>query len=169
MIEGRGGFFYFQDNLPRKIYGQGCLDLEAEGSIFFKKNLGAWLNFNYNFASGNSIELQNKTSLTMLSLSLGPKAYLFAQEKHLFNPYLGIGVLGLLVKTSDHSPYLPQLTTRYKIGGVAKSGIFMIKGSICLDLFFDYYISNIRSIASAEKNPINMGGFKTGLGMGYVF
>lgn len=168
-IEARSGFFYFQDDLPRKIYGQGCLDLEIEGSYFLKKKLSIWANFDYNFASGSSLELSHATHLTMLCLSVGPKAYLFALDKHPFNPYLGVGVAGVFLKTTDDSPYVQKHLSRYKAAGVIKSGIFVCKGSICIDLFFDYLITSIKAEASGVKNPVNMGGFKTGIGMGYLF
>lgn len=168
-IEGRAGAFYFQDHLPRSIYGNTTLDLEAEGGLFFKDKIAVWANFNYNFASGSSLELFHKTHLTLLSLSVGPKFYMFGIDRRLFNPYLGIGVAGTFLKTSDHSPYVEKHLHRYRFAGVAKSGFLICKNSICIDLFFDYYICNSQGLASAVKNPVNIGGFKTGLGMGYLF
>jgi hypothetical protein len=168
-IEGRGGYFYFANSTAREIYHQGAPDVELESFLLVSRYFTPWLNINYVWKEGQSEALSDRTDLKMGLFSFGSKI-LFPYLNSTVKGYIGVGLCGAYVHITDHSAYLPNKTIRWGGGVVGKSGMLIdIKWGIFLDLFFDYYYLPIKTRSSVSENFINLGGFRTGLGIGAHF
>jgi len=168
-LEGRGGYFRFANSTAREIYNGGTPDVEIEGLVFIHRYFTPWVNANYVWKKGRSEGLSDKTTLKMGTLSLGSKI-LFPKLDSRVRGYLGMGCSGEYVHLHDHAEYLSSKTIRWGVGAVGKSGVLIdIKQKILLDLFFDYYYCPIKTRHSLSADSLNLGGFRTGGGIGYTF
>ena len=168
-LQVRAGYFQFTSDWAKKIYSNGTPDIELEGSVRIHSNISVWSNFNYVWKAGHSTAFANGTHLDLGTLSLGVNLMTpFKRSSALV--YVGLGISGAYVHTKDHTAYLPTNTSKLGVGCVAKLGVFIpcIK-HIFLNPFFDYYYQPIHTRNSANHSTVDMGGFRTGLGIGYSF
>ena len=168
-LQVRAGYFQFTSNWAKKIYGKGIPDIELEGSVKIHPNISLWSNLNYVWKAGHSTVFANGTHLDLGTLSLGANLMTpFKRSATLV--YVGLGISGAYVHTKDHTAYLPTDTSKLGVGCVAKLGIFIscIK-HVFLNPFFDYYYQPIHTRNSSNHSTVDVGGFRTGLGIGYSF
>ena len=168
-LQIRGGYFRFANHSARKIYHQGTPDIELQGDLFFYTFFNPWINVNYVWKEGRSNPLSNKTELQLATMSLGSNMQFF-RYRSLLKCYLGIGFSTAYLHLHDHSTDLPHHMHRWSIGVVGKSGFFVnFYRHLFLDLFFDYYYQPVRTTSTLSESQINLGGFRTGAGLGYLF
>ncbi len=168
-LQVRAGYFQFTSDWGRKIYGNGAPDIELEGGVRIHPNISLWSNLNYVWKTGHSTAFANGTHLDLGTLSLGVNLTTpFKRSSTLV--YVGLGISGAYVHTKDHTVYLPTNTSKLGFGCVAKLGILTpcIK-HFFLNPFFDYYYQPIHTRNSADHSSVDVGGFRTGLGIGYNF
>lgn len=166
-FEVRGGYFRFANSTARKIYGEGAPDVELEGIVFVNRYFNPWVNTNYIWKEGKTQALSSKTDLKMGIFSFGTKFFIPYRAAIRF--YLGVGPCGAYLQVHDHSSFVREKTVRWGYGVVGKSGLFFGNRHLFLDLFFDYYYLPIRTRSSASENSIDLGGFRVGGGLGYIF
>jgi hypothetical protein len=168
-LQMRAGYVGFTSNWFQTIFGHGSLDLEIEGSIKIAPCAFFWSNLNYTWKNGNSTLYSNHTHLDLAILSTGFNlATPILRSSTLL--YFGLGISGACVHTSDHSSFLPKHTTRFGVGLAAKSGFFIpCPYRLFLNPFFDYYYQPIHARSSGVHSSVDVGGFRTGLGIGYCF
>jgi outer membrane protein W len=106
----------------------------------------------------------------MVTFSIGPK--FFYENEDGMAPYVGFGLIGSWIHTTDGSIYLPANTNRGSAGIVGKFGVrYSFFESLVLDFFFDASFQPVATeygAAIAKKN-INLGGYKAGLGIQTFF
>lgn len=169
-VQARGGYYYSDSSVLRKIYHNGGGEFEVEGSKYVYDNLSIWLNFNYFPRHGHSLGFHNGTTVKVFPISLGLK-YAF-RIMHCTYFYLGIGGSYTWVQTNDHSRFVKQDLTGRGWGVVGKSGIFFTLGSgWFLDLFADYYYckASVHHLSGLQRHSPNVGGVRSGLGLGIFF
>jgi len=169
ILEFRVSYCGFQNSTASDIYGN-ALGLEIE-NIFKMKKYSLWINFNYVSEKGSSLNVHNRTHLYLSTLSFGPKVF-FPIKTSKVNFYLGAGLTGAYVHVKDDTDYLPSTTRKWSVGCVGKTGFLVnLHKSIFLDLFFDYYYqpTPTRKSSSLSQRYLNLGGYHTGVGMGYLF
>jgi hypothetical protein len=163
-VQARAGYFYFANHAAREIYHTGTPDVEIEGSLSINRRFTPWMNINYVWKEGRSEALSDKTELKMGTLSLGVKRYF--ERKF----YLGLGLSAAYLHLEDDSPYLPKTTRRWGAGVVGKSGwLIQLNKCLFLDLFFDYYYQPMHARSSLSTHHVDVGGFRTGGGIGSRF
>jgi hypothetical protein len=168
-LQARAGYFQFTSRSVRKIYGTGAPDIELEGSVKLHPYLALWSNLNYVWKGGHSTPLDNNTHLDLLTLSIGANAITSIKWSFTFI-YLGLGLSGAYVHTKDESSYLPTNASRFGVGCVGKFGLLVFcTKHFFVNPFFDYYYQPISAKSSATYSSVNLGGFRTGLGLGYQF
>ena len=169
LFKSRAGYFQFTSDWAKKIYSNGAPDIELEGSVTIHPNISVWSNLNYVWKTGHSTAFANATHLDLGTLSLGVNLMTPSKWSSTL-VYIGLGISGAYVDTKDHTAYLPINTSKLGVGCVAKLGIFIpcIK-HVFLNPFFDYYYQPIHTTNSAHHSTVDMGGFRTGLGIGYSF
>ncbi len=171
LIEARAAYFFFTNTDAREIYHNGTIDLELEHNYWFTSRYSVWTNLNFIWQSGKSQTLSTPTWINITTLSLGAKEF-FSIWKETIKLYLGLGITGAYVRTKDQTNHLPQKTIRWSPGCVGKFGfLFHYKPRVFVDLFFDYYYqpTPTRKGRSFTDSVIDLGGFRTGAGIGYSF
>lgn len=75
------------------------------------------------------------------------------------------------MKIKDQTDYLFKKTVRLSPGCVGKVGLlFQTRSRFLVDLFFDYYYQPTAvQKSSSSDSSVNLGGFRTGVGIGYCF
>lgn len=167
-LQVRGGYFRFANHTARKIYHQGAPDVELQGDFFIQTFCNPWINVNYVWREGRSIPLSDKTKLKLATMSIGNNMQFPFFTPHL-KFYLGVGLSTAYLHLHDYSNHLPEHTHRWSIGVVGKSGFFTSFNHFLLNLFFDYYYQPVRTSSTLSERQLNVGGFRTGLGLGYLF
>lgn len=168
-LQVRAGYFQFTSNWAQEIYGAGAPDIELEGSVKLHPYLSLWGNLNYVWKGGDSTPFENTTHLDLVTLSLGANAMAPLGCSFTFI-YLGFGISGAYVHTKDESPYLPTHTSKFGVGCVGKFGFLVFCSKhFFVNPFFDYYYQPIHARNTGIHSQVNLGGFRTGLGVGYQF
>jgi len=164
----RVGVFGFTSRTARKIYGGAAPDIELQGDFYVRSFFNPWINVNYVWKEGKSEGLKDKTYFQLGTLSIGFNL-LFPHYKF-FQFYIGPGFSSAYLHTTDRSNYLPKTTGRFSVGVVGKGGFLIpLYRNLVLDLFFDYYYQPVRTRSSLSERQINVGGFRTGGGLGWKF
>jgi opacity protein-like surface antigen len=165
IAELRAGYFYPTSKKFREIYRQGGPEGEVEVSKSFSENWIGWGNINYFQRSGRSKGFHDRTTIRMLPLSLGLK-YQF-QFCNCFSPYIGAGVTYTFLNVKNAAHFVKRHVSREGFGFVLKSGVNInLSEDFLLDLFLDYYYQDVRF---HDKHRVEVGGLRTGIGLGYRF
>jgi hypothetical protein len=175
--ELRAGYFYFIDENAREIYDNGTIDLEIENNIWWTHYNSFWVNFNFIWANGQSELFLTASNVNIATLSGGIKgffpiksSYIEALQPYYIDEvevYLGVGFAAAIIWTNDQTAFLPNQTVRFSPGVAAKFGFLIHLGkNFFLDPFFDYYY---QPTTTRQNNTVDIGGFRTGAGIGYLF
>jgi outer membrane protein W len=164
--ELRVGYFYPASHDVRKIYKNGGVEFEAEAAARLFCDLNLWVNFNYFQRHGHAMGFPQHTSIRIYPLSAGLK-YNFPIFCN-FYFYLGAGASYTWVRIHDR-PVSSELHTHFSKqnwGGVGKAGfLYCFCNCLFLDIFADYYYTKI----SHGPHSLNIGGLRTGGGLGVRF
>lgn len=169
-LQGRVGYFLPASKLMREVYHNGGVEPEIEGAARVYKELRAWANFNAFIRKGHSEGLHDPTTIQIYQLSTGLKYNL--KILSFWDFYLGVGPSVAFVKITNHSPYVQQQVFRTAWGVVGKSGfIFRFCTHGFFDLFADYSYNRASAVhrAGVQSHSLNVGGLRTGLGIGMAF
>lgn len=169
-LELRGAYFQFANGIAKDIFSNGMPCLQLEYSQDFNPYLRIWINGDYSIKEGNSLKVRDNTTLQMATFSVGPK--FFYKDEEDIAPYVGFGLIGAWIHTKDESAYLVQNTHRGSAGVVGKFGLrYSPYKKVLIDFFFD---ASYQPVTTAYGNAIdistiNLGGYKTGLGIEILF
>ncbi|MCH9617268.1 MAG: hypothetical protein SP4CHLAM5_07920 [Chlamydiia bacterium] len=172
ILEFRAGYFFFTEAYAGKIYGPGTVSLEVENNYWFLSWASGWINFNFTWGSGSPPSTAVSTHMNISCLSGGAKAFLPIDTDQIYRLYLGAGLSAAIIMTKDETAYLPTNLVRFSPGIAVKSGLLICPYKrLAIDLFFDYYfLPTSRSIdLSFYQSLTDVGGFRAGLGLGYLF
>jgi hypothetical protein len=162
-IEFRTGVFFPSSHRFREIYGNGAASYQVETSLQFHPFLAAWTNVDWVPKSGRSIGVHDYTRVNIFNVGLGLKVPYQVNDK--FSVYVGLGPSFGGIWIHNHAHCIKKRASKVLFGGVAKAGInYFFSESFFLDVFVDYLYEPVRFDTS-----MNIGGLKTGLGIGYSF
>lgn len=166
LLQMRAGYFYPASPVMRGIYHHGGAELEVEAGLYVYRNLNAWVNFNYFHRHGRSFGLCSNTTLNMYPLSFGLKYDIPVTDWCAL--YLGAGASCSFIGMHEKSPFAfhrsRQSNTRW--GAVGKSGLlFQLTDHLFMDVFADGYYTRAHLIGNIH----NVGGLRTGVGLGVNF
>lgn len=170
-VAPRLGFFYFIDKTARDIYNHGAVDIELDANYWFLPRYSLWGNSNFIWSNGATTALESQTTLDMLTLSFGAKEYFTSRNPNL-KMYLGIGFTTAFLWIFDNSQFVDNKEVRLSGGAVGKLGfIYNMTKLLMADLFFDYYYQPVSTDTNSTlTDPLmNVGGFRTGLGISAKF
>ena len=169
--EIRGGIFFFTNELNRDVYDSAIPFLELEGNHFFSSKYSAWGNAGVVWSSGKTKTFLTLTKMNITTVSIGMKRFVPISTKDI-KFYVGAGLSFAVANTRFNSDYMSETMTRISPGIVGKLGfLFQRESNIFLDIFFDYYFQpTLKSVpGSFYQQFTDLGGFRTGLGIGYLF
>jgi hypothetical protein len=169
LVEVRGAYFNFACNTAKRIYGTGAPDIEFEVSYILKDYFVPFVNIGYVWKNGYSENLHHATELKMGTASVGSKFIIHKKPKKI-DIYLGVGLTAAYLHLKNDSDYVEHITTKWSPGFVSKLGSYIyLPNDYFLDLFFDYYYQPFKTIQPLEDKRENVGGFRSGLGVGKSF
>ena len=170
-LEFRGAAFIHSSHRFREIYGNigSSYQIEAAGTLDcnFDCNLGWFANADWTQKKGRSEGLNDVTKMSIANFSFGLK-YLYPFFCN-YTAYVGIGPSFSRIALNNHHTHHRSHHNRYNsriaIGGILKTGVlYSIRCNIFLDVFVDYLYQPV-----SYSTSVNIGGFKTGAGIGYKF
>lgn len=162
-FEIRGSAFFPAKEQFRKAYGDvnGTYGVEADIDLPCDNHL--WLNFDQFSKHGNAHGSRH-SQMCLSTFSIGLKR--FASLNCWSSAYLGLGVSLSSVYFKHCFDDCRKTDRRGSIGVVAKSGVIVdLWCDFFLDVFADYYYQPV----SYRHRTTNVGGLRTGAGIGYRF
>lgn len=162
-VQIRTDAFFPSAHRFREIYGSVGPSYEIEASRKFNSFIDGWVNFDWFYKSGEGKGCHTKTHINIANGSFGIKfVYQFSKPVGI---YLGLGPTfgGVWVKNESHCGH--EKISKFAFGGILKSGFtFSLSKHVFLDLFADYFYQPVHF-----EHHVNIGGVRTGLGLGYKF
>lgn len=162
-FELRSGAFFFSSSTIREIYGTTTGYYELEGEFKFAECFEDWVNVSWFAVDGKIKDTNESTRFNLANFSLGIR-YVHSFTKK-FSTYLGLGpVIGRFWANHSFSGRNRNIeTTGY--GGVLKSGLmYCFSDFAFVDFYIDYYYQ-----PAHFKKRIDIGGLRTGVGIGMSF
>jgi outer membrane protein len=162
-IEFRTAAFWHSSGRFREIYGTVGPSFQVEASTSVYNCFQGWVNFDWFSKHGHSIGLNDPTRISIANTSLGIKLPYVLSEQ--LSVYLGLGASFARVELKNHLFNQSEKVSRLVYGGVLKSGFYYyFTDNLFLDTFFDYLYQ-----PNNYQTHVDLGGFKTGLGIGMHF
>lgn len=169
LTEAKASYFHPTGSTFKDIYsGSGLYGLEMSFSTVDR--LYVWTSASAFYKSGKT-DFGTHTSVVFVPLGLGLKYFLTPDPVKL---YIGAGGIIEYVRTHDKSDFVPEHTSKWGGGGIAKFGLLWnCTRSIFLDFFVDYSIVQVNNSYSQGGTLIpqnaDMSGVSGGAGIGYRF
>lgn len=165
-VEVRTDAFFHSSELFRKIYGNVGVSYGVEASTELMNCwcLDGWANFDWFSKKGESTGCEgDSTRVHIGNISFGVK-YPF-QIYNCLTAYAGLGPSFSRIWLKNHSNCTKEKQSRFVCGGILKTGVcYYFYECMFLDVFVDYLYQPVRF-----HRYVDIGGFKTGAGIGIVF
>lgn len=170
-LEFRVAAFFPMDDRFTRIYGDVGVDYQIEYSttIFCCSCLEAWVNLDW-YPKHGHVRDCGSSDIDLLNLGVGLKSSFCMCS--CFYPYLGIGPsfgwvwIDNRMKCCDQCHKKKDHDSEFAVGVLVKSGLLYYFGcNLFLDLFVDYLYQPVHF----HHRHVDVGGFKTGLGLGVCF
>lgn len=162
-LEIRSSAFFHSAKRFREIYGNVSGSYQLEASTSLCNCLEGWTNFDWYTKHGKSKGLEDPTRVSIANISIGIKFPSMCCE--CFMPYVGLGasLSGIWLKNKSHCTH--ETVSKLAVGGVIKTGIcYFFTGHTFIDVFVDYLYQPVHF-----KKHVDIGGLKTGIGLGVRF
>lgn len=162
-LEIRSAVFFHSSHRFREIYGNVGGSYQLEASTKFNDCFETWVNFDWFSKHGKSEGFEDSTRVRIANISLGIKfPYQICEQ---FTAYFGIGPSLSRIWLKNDGQCSHERVSKLAIGGVLKTGVYyFINKCIFIDVFVDYLYQPVHF-----ETHIDIGGFKTGVGVGVKF
>lgn len=164
-LEIRTAAFFHSSDRFREIYGNvsGSYQLEVSTKWRACNCYETWVNFDWFSKEGQSDGFEDPTKANIANLSFGIKISSPFCEK--FTPYIGLGPSFSRIWLKNESRCHDERVSKVAVGVVFKSGInYFVTRCVFIDLFVDYLYQPVHF-----EQQVDIGGFKTGAGLGFKF
>lgn len=162
-LQFRADAFIPTSKLFREIYEDANPSYGVEISTSLFNCYQGWLNFDWFSKKGKTKSCHAHTKLDIFNIGVGVK-YPFDFCSN-FSPYVGIGPSFSNVWVKNCS-LCSHKESKWAFGGIAKLGVnYYFCENFFIDLFVDYLYQRVHF----RHKSADVGGFKTGLGIGYSF
>jgi hypothetical protein len=163
-LEFRVAAFFHSSKLFRHIYGNSSACYQVEANVKIAEGFSFWTNVDWFSKHGHSIGLRNGTRVNIVNVGVGVK-YFFKNCSCVL-PYVGLGMCVGSIWVRNHSQFVDD-ASKAVVGGVAKAGLYYpLNKYVFLDAFVDY---NYQPVHFSRHHCVDIGGVKTGLGIGTHF
>ena len=159
-FELRSAAFFPQNKRFTDIYGDvsPCYEVEISTDAYCCSE--GWVNFDWLTKKGHSSGCHEPTRVDIANLSFGIKYPYQLTDR--ISAYIGIGPTFYRIWLKNHGHNFREKATRFAVGGILKIGvIYELTNCVFVDLFVDYLYQPVHF-----KTHVNIGGLKTGLGIG---
>lgn len=163
-VEVRGVAFFPSSDRFRDVFGDVGPGVEVEASTTICNRFNAWINFDF-FGRDRHHGSCCKNKINMFDFSFGAR-YIF-NTCSCFQPYLGIGPSFSWLNLKNKSCIGGHHTQRKSsVGGVFKAGVYYY---FCNNIFADIFVDYVYQPVHFHHRTVNVGGVRTGLGLGLAF
>jgi hypothetical protein len=171
LLEVKGGYFFFSESKMRKVYNEGGVDLQINGSYPIYRWLHIYAGVEYLERHGRSLHFHQKTSIWQFPISMGLKAFVQVHPK--IHYYFTLGPRLFLVYTHHHSSFVSKRMSEDGFGGFLATGFnFYPYRGLLVDIFGEYSYKRMHFDSHKTFNYLRttqIGGFTFGIGLGYAF
>lgn len=162
-VEFRTGAFFPSSKFFKDIYGRSAVDFQFQAATEYCNFYELWTNFDWFSKHGHSIGFRDPTRVSIVNFSFGMN-FLYPLNR-CDKLYAGIGPSIGTVSVKNKFRRGSQRVSKTVVGGVVKAGLYLsLTDHLYADLFVDYLYQRVHF----HKN-VNIGGLKTGLGIGLVY
>lgn len=170
-IEARVGYFIFSNSKMRKVFDQGGIDIQLNGTCCMYKNIEIYGSIEYLERHGKSLEGHQKTKIQELPFNLGLKFSTLLHKNTSY--YFTLGPRYFFVHVRNHSSFVDQNMRKNGLGCFANTGLnhFLCKNFL-INIFGEYSYGRLHFHASKKYSygqTAQIGGFVMGGGLGYLF
>lgn len=164
-IEVRSAAFFHSDKLFREIYGKTGVDFQIQASTEWSCPFELWSNIAWFSRKGHSVGFHDPTRAHILNYSFGIN-FLYPLDCQCML-YAGAGpCIGRIWLNNDSRFNCKDRETKVALGAIIKSGLYYtFRDCLYFDLFLDYIYQPVHF----KRNHIDIGGIKTGVGIGTLF
>ncbi len=172
-LEGKAAYFLPTSGDFKRIYGGSGL-YGIEMTVQAWRELHVWTSVDFFTKRGHSSSGYN-TKVFFIPIGFGLKYLkLFSIDaSRSWGIYGGIGGLGVYLHTKDVSPYVVKRLHQWGGGGIAKTGVMLIKDLFLIDLFVNYSFSIFGGHRSSDpliySNDTTICGWSFGGALGRQF
>lgn len=147
----------------REIYGDVTPNYQIEAGFTFRDCYQVWVNFDWIYKRGHSHSLHDSTTLNIGNLSIGLS--LLHHFSKSFTAYAGLGPSFGRINVHNTFTHIHRNETKYPVGLAVKSGLlYHFNCRYFVDIFVDYLYQ-----PTSFKTKVDIGGLKTGIGIGIDF
>jgi hypothetical protein len=171
-VELRCAAFFPLSERFTDIYNEVGASYQIEASTPVYDDFDGWINFDWFTKHGRSKGFHDSTRINIANISFGVKYFFedFLQFMPCYGqgpiiPYIGIGPSFSRVWIKDKSRCTHRHTCKWAYGGVLKTGFYYF---FCDQVFIDIFVDYLYQPIHFHKN-VDIGGFKTGAGIGIKF
>lgn len=162
-IQFRGAAFFPASKRFREVYGHAGANYQIEASTKVNSSLEAWVNLDWYMRNHHIIQ-SCSSRVKIANFSLGLK-YVHTFTDYL-DGYLGLGPSLGWLSIHNRSWFMSQRRSRFALGAVFKGGLRLyVTKNLFLDLFADYLAERVHF----NNHHVQIGGLKTGVGVGVRF
>lgn len=166
--EARVAAFYPTSRKFRRVYQEWDADYQLEISKPICWGFSGWINGSFltEKGRGHANRGHHSSHIDIIPISFG------AKYSYCINPclkvYAGLGATYTFLRIRDNSPFVRRHLDKEAWGGIAKSGLQYIWNAFFIDLFADYLYQpfDFSSSSRIQRNRVNVGGVKFGIGLG---
>jgi len=155
--------FWPMSNRFQKIYGDVIPSYQIEGGVTFLDRYQVWVNFDWIYKRGHSYSLNDYTSVNIGNLSVGMN--ILHHFSKAFTFYAGLGPALGIITIHNRSTNIHKNETKHLISLNVKSGFLYYFNC---HYFADFFVDYLYQMTSFRKK-VDVGGFKTGIGIGICF
>ena len=160
-VEFRSAAFFHQSKKFQHIYKPVSADFQIEGTYALNCSFELWSELDYMEKSKKKDCYHTKIQLTNFSLGAQYVRNLCAK----LDLYVGIGASMVRIDLNDKSCCGNEKESKIAWGLLAKTGVrYWFANHWFFDVFADYLYQEVHF-----KKNVNVGGFKTGVGIGFSF
>ena len=162
-FEIRGAAFFPAKEEIRERYGNVNGSYGVEAAIDIPWNSSLWINFDQ-FSKHSKANEAYRSQMSLSTFSIGLKRSVCLNDWA--SAYLGLGVTlsSVYFKQCGDDDWTSK--RRGSVGGVVKSGLIV---DLCYDFFIDVFADYYYQPVRYHHRTSNVGGLRTGAGLGYRF
>lgn len=162
-LEFRSAAFFPSSKLFRDIYEEVGANYQLQAATKVWECVEFWSNFDWFSKHGRSVGCHDSTRVNIANISLGLN-FVYPLDCY-YSLYIGCGPNVSTVWLKNKSRCERERLTRTTLGGIFKTGLYItLTDCLFLDLFVDYLYQ-----PTNFHTHVNIGGFKSGLGIGFIF
>lgn len=172
LLEIKPSYFFFSSSPMNTVYDHGGFQVQVSTSVPVGDSFDLYGSFGFRKASGDGLNSDVPTSLTVIPIDIGIKPVFTISESCSY--FFVVGPRIFYLSQDNSSPYVNNIIDGGGIGLFANTGFDILFADNFVIGFFGEYSYESKSISPKVANvfsngTIQIGGFAFGVSLGYAF